>query len=38
MGPIEVLVGNAGITKDALFVRMSEDDWDQVMSTNLKGV
>ncbi len=38
MGPIEVLIGNAGITKDALFVRMSEDDWDQVMSTNLKGV
>ncbi len=38
LGPIEVLVGNAGITKDAPFARMSEDDWDQVLNTNLKGV
>ncbi|HHT84776.1 MAG: 3-oxoacyl-[acyl-carrier-protein] reductase [Bacillota bacterium] len=38
LGPIEVLVGNAGITRDALLIRMSEDDWDQVLDTNLKGV
>ncbi len=38
VGPIEVLVGNAGITRDALLIRMSEDDWDQVLDTNLKGV
>jgi 3-oxoacyl-[acyl-carrier protein] reductase len=38
LGPIEALVGNAGITRDALFVRMTEDDWDQVMRVNLKGV
>ncbi len=37
-GPIEVLVGNAGITRDALLMRMSEDDWDQVVNINLKGV
>lgn len=38
LGPIEVLVGNAGITKDAPLVRMAEGDWDQVLNTNLKGV
>ena len=38
LGPIEVLVGNAGITRDALLLRMREDDWDQVIDTNLKGV
>lgn len=36
-GDITVLVNNAGITKDGLFLRMSEDDWDQVMDTNLKS-
>ncbi|QMU56239.1 MAG: 3-oxoacyl-[acyl-carrier-protein] reductase [Candidatus Mycalebacterium zealandia] len=35
---IQILVNNAGITKDKLFVRMSEQDWDDVQSTNLKGV
>ncbi len=36
-GPIQVLVNNAGITKDGLMVRMKEDDWDRVISVNLKG-
>ncbi len=31
------MVNNAGITRDNLLIRMSEDDWDQVMQTNLKG-
>jgi 3-oxoacyl-[acyl-carrier protein] reductase len=34
---IDVLVNNAGITKDGLILRMSETDWDSVMDTNLKG-
>ena len=38
LGPVEVLVCNAGITRDALLMRMSEDDWDHVIYTNLKGV
>jgi 3-oxoacyl-[acyl-carrier protein] reductase len=37
-GKIDVLVNNAGITKDGLLMRMSEDDWDAVMNVNLKGV
>ncbi|HWV34971.1 MAG TPA: 3-oxoacyl-[acyl-carrier-protein] reductase [Thermomicrobiales bacterium] len=37
MGGLDVLVNNAGITRDNLIMRMSEDDWDAVMSTNLKG-
>lgn len=37
-GPIDVLVNNAGITKDAPFVRMSEEQWDAVININLKGV
>lgn len=37
-GRIDILVNNAGITKDNLLVRMKEDDWDQVMSTNLKSM
>ncbi|HFI0462899.1 TPA: 3-oxoacyl-[acyl-carrier-protein] reductase [Streptococcus suis] len=36
-GPIQVLINNAGITKDGLFMRMSESDFDQVLATNLKG-
>jgi 3-oxoacyl-[acyl-carrier protein] reductase len=36
-GKINILVNNAGITRDNLMVRMSEDEWDQVISTNLKG-
>jgi len=34
---IDILVNNAGITSDKLLLRMSEDNWDKVMSTNLKG-
>jgi len=36
-GAIDVLVNNAGITKDGLLVRMSEADWDAVIAINLKG-
>ena len=37
LGTVDVLVNNAGITKDGLFLRMSEQDWDDVISTNLKS-
>jgi 3-oxoacyl-[acyl-carrier protein] reductase len=37
-GALDVLVNNAGITRDGLMLRMSEDDWDDVIDTNLKGV
>jgi 3-oxoacyl-[acyl-carrier protein] reductase len=36
-GPVEVLVANAGITKDTLLLRMSEDDFTSVLDTNLTG-
>ena len=36
-GRIDILVNNAGITKDGLMMRMSEEDWDAVLSINLKG-
>src|SRR5690606_2781694 len=36
-GQIDVLVNNAGITKDNLLMRMSEEDWDEVINTNLKS-
>lgn len=36
-GRIDFLVNNAGITRDNLILRMKEDDWDQVIDTNLKG-
>jgi 3-oxoacyl-[acyl-carrier protein] reductase len=36
-GKIHVLVNNAGITRDRLSMRMSEEDWDAVLDTNLKG-
>ncbi|NLT95771.1 MAG: 3-oxoacyl-[acyl-carrier-protein] reductase [Clostridia bacterium] len=38
LGPVSILVNNAGITKDSLLMRMKEEDWDAVMETNLKGV
>ena len=37
-GRVDVVVNNAGITRDQLLVRMKDDDWDQVMDTNLRGV
>jgi 3-oxoacyl-[acyl-carrier protein] reductase len=36
-GRVDILVNNAGITRDGLLMRMSEADWDTVISTNLKG-
>ncbi len=36
-GPVEVLGANAGITRDTLLLRMNEDDWDDVIATNLTG-
>jgi 3-oxoacyl-[acyl-carrier protein] reductase len=36
-GQIDILVNNAGITRDTLLMRMSDADWDQVLTTNLKG-
>jgi 3-oxoacyl-[acyl-carrier protein] reductase len=36
-GPIEVLVANAGITRDGLLMRMSDEDFDSVINTNLTG-
>ncbi len=36
-GPVEVLVANAGITRDTLIVRMSEEAWSEVIETNLTG-
>jgi 3-oxoacyl-[acyl-carrier protein] reductase len=37
VGPIDILVNNAGITRDNLILRMSEEEWDQVLDVNLKG-
>jgi len=37
-GPVSVLVNNAGITRDNLFMRMKDDEWDDVIATNLSSV
>ncbi len=37
LGRLDALINNAGITRDTLLLRMSEDDWDAVIQTNLKG-
>jgi 3-oxoacyl-[acyl-carrier protein] reductase len=37
LGPVEIVVANAGITKDTLLLRMTEDDFDSVVATNLGG-
>ena len=36
-GRVDVVVNNAGITRDTLLIRMKDDDWDQVMDVNLRG-
>jgi 3-oxoacyl-[acyl-carrier protein] reductase len=36
-GRVDVLVNNAGVTRDGLLMRMSEEDWDTVLNTNLRG-
>ncbi|MEE8341522.1 MAG: 3-oxoacyl-[acyl-carrier-protein] reductase [Candidatus Neomarinimicrobiota bacterium] len=36
-GSIDILINNAGVTKDNLIMRMSDEDWDVVINTNLKG-
>ena len=38
MGQIDILVNNAGITKDSLFIRMSENDWNEVININLNSI
>lgn len=38
LGGLDILVNNAGITRDGLLLRMKEEDWDAVLSTNLKGI
>jgi 3-oxoacyl-[acyl-carrier protein] reductase len=37
-GKLDILINNAGITRDNLLMRMKEDEWDDVINTNLKGV
>jgi 3-oxoacyl-[acyl-carrier protein] reductase len=37
LGDIDVLVNNAGVTRDTLIARMSDDDWETVIDTNLRG-
>jgi len=37
LGPVSVLVNNAGITRDNLLLRLSDEDWDAVLDANLKG-
>ena len=38
LGDINILINNAGITRDNLLMRMKEDDWDKVVEINLKSV
>ena len=37
LGPVDILVNNAGITRDNIFIRMKEEQWDEVLAVNLKG-
>lgn len=37
MGVVNILINNAGVTRDGLMMRMKEEDWDMVLDTNLKG-
>ena len=36
-GSVDILVNNAGVTRDALLIKMKDDDWDTVIDTNMKG-
>lgn len=38
LGPVEILINNAGVTRDNLLMRMKDDDWDSVISANLTSV
>lgn len=38
LGKIQILINNAGITRDGLLIRMKEEEWDDVLNINLKGV
>ena len=38
LGPVDVLVNNAGITRDGMFHRMTREQWDEVINTNLNGI
>jgi 3-oxoacyl-[acyl-carrier protein] reductase len=37
LGSVDIVVNNAGVTRDGLFIRMKEEDWDLVLDINLKG-
>ncbi len=37
LGPVSILVNNAGITRDNILLRLKDEDWDEVMAVNLKG-
>ena len=37
-GPVSTLVNNAGITQDNLFIRMKNEEWDEVINTNLNSI
>ena len=37
LGPIDILVNNAGVTRDNLLIRMTAEEWDEVLAANLKG-
>ena len=37
-GPVSILVNNAGITRDNLFMRMKDDEWDDIIDTNLSAI
>lgn len=38
LGPVQILVNNAGITRDNLLMRMKDDEWDSILDTNLKSI
>jgi 3-oxoacyl-[acyl-carrier protein] reductase len=38
LGPVDILVNNAGVTRDTLIVRMSDEEWSEVLDTNLRGI